>query len=143
MSRDGATNIMDSKFVAKWKKTEGPDGKPRRIVRMRLALRGFKDLLAHELESYAATASRQAQRLLCSEVACNPGWKFVAVDINKAFLQGLTYAELCQLTGEDMREVQFTLPPESAELLRRLPGYESFDQRIEVLKVLKTRHRLC
>ena len=137
MSRDGATNIMDSRFVAKWKKTEGPDGKPRRIVRMRLALRGFKDLLAHELESYAATASRQAQRLLCSEVACNPGWKFVAVDINKAFLQGLTYAELCQLTGEDMREVQFTLPPESAELLRRLPGYESFDQRIEVLKCLK------
>ena len=135
--RKGAHNVMDSKFVAKWKVLKDASGADKRIIRMRLALRGFKDLQAHELESHAATASRQSQRCLCSEAALHPTWKFIALDINKAFLQGLTYREIHELTGEDERDVCFTLPPGSGALLRQLPGYEDFDERTEVLRCIK------
>ncbi|CAE7210155.1 unnamed protein product [Symbiodinium sp. CCMP2456] len=135
--RAGASNIMDSRFVAKWKKTEDENNQPKRIVRMRLALRGFKDIQADELEAFAATASRQSQRILCSELACRPHWKFVSLDVNKAFLQGMTYKEIHDLTGEAEREVHFTLPPEAAVHLRKLEGYHDFDERREVLKCVK------
>ena len=133
----GASNIMDSRFVAKWKKIEDESNQPKKIVRMRLALRGFKDIQADELEAFAATASRQSQRILCSELACRPHWKFVSLDVNKAFLQGMTYKEIHDLTGEAEREVHFTLPPEAAAHLRKLEGYHDFDERREVLKCVK------
>ena len=86
---------------------------------MRLALRGFKDIQADELEAFAATASRQSQRILCSELACRPHWKFVSLDVNKAFLQGMTYKEIHDLTGEAEREVHFTLSPRSSSSLEK------------------------
>ena len=137
VSREGARNVMDSRFVAKWKILEDEGGCPKKIVRMRLALRGFKDLQAAEVEAYAATASRLSQRILCSEVACRPHWKLVSLDVNKAFLQGMSYKEIQDLTGETEREVHFTLPPGAAAHLRKLPGYETFDERREVLKCVK------
>eukprot|EP00439_Symbiodinium_sp_Y106_P049299 s2398_g6.t1 len=137
VSRKSAHNVMDSKFVAKWKVIKDDAGADKRIIRMRLALRGFKDLQAAELEAHAATASRQSQRCLCSEAALHPEWKFIALDINKAFLQGLTYREIHDLTGEAEREVCFTLPPGTGELLKQLPGYEGYDERTEVLQCIK------
>ena len=134
--RATAKNVMDSKFVAKWKMVQDAQGKEQRIVRMRLALRGFKDL-REGLENFAATGSRQSQRLLSSEVACHPGWKLVAVDVAKAFLQGMTYQEMSKLTGEAEHEVHFDLPAREAEYLKQVPGFEGFDPRKETLKCLK------
>ncbi|CAE7222318.1 unnamed protein product [Symbiodinium sp. CCMP2592] len=134
--RSTAHNVMDSKFVAKWKVVKDAQGKPQRIVRMRLALRGFKDL-REGLENFAATGSRQSQRLLSSEVACHSGWKLVAVDVAKAFLQGMSYQEMSELTGEDEHEVHFDLPTREAEYLKQVPGFEGFDPRKETLRCLK------
>ena len=134
--RATAKNVMDSKFVAKWKMVKDAQGKENRVVRMRLALRGFKDM-REGLENFAATGSRQSQRLLSSEVACHPGWKLVAVDVAKAFLQGMTYQEMSELTGEDEHEVHFDLPAREAEYLKQVPGFEGFDPRKETLKCLK------
>ena len=52
---------------------------------------------------------------------------------SSAFLQGVTYEELAKLTGEPLREASFYLPPGSVPLLKRVPGFETFDPFQEVL----------
>ena len=99
-----------------------------------MALRGFKDLDADILETYAGTAGRTSQRLLTSEAANHPHWEFMTIDVNKAFLQGATYQELEALTGDAPREVCFTLPRGMAELIRQIPGYETYDEKIHCLE---------
>ena len=61
------------------------------------------------------------------------GWDIATTDISKAFLQGVTYKELAELTGEPIREVNFYLPPSSVILLRQVPGFENFNPISEVL----------
>eukprot|EP00438_Fugacium_kawagutii_P025194 Skav218080 [mRNA] locus=scaffold3382:13254:23272:- [translate_table: standard] len=135
--RKGAHNIIDSRFVAKWKVKDTSRPYESRVIRMRMALRGFKEWCADSLDTYAATGSKVSQRLLLSEAACHPTWSFLSLDINKAFLQGLTYEELSQLTGQEERIVHFTLPHGSAAILRRIPGYENYDERYHVLRCVK------
>lgn len=135
--RKGARNIIDSRFVAKWKVKDLKRPYESRVIRMRMALRGFKEWCAENLDTYAATGSKVSQRLLLSEAACNPQWSFLSLDINKAFLQGMTYQELSELTGQEERIVHFTPPPGSAPILRLLPEFQDFDERYHVLKCLK------
>ena len=92
---------------------------------------------AAALETFAGTAKQASQRLVSSEVACRPDWVYVAVDVVKAFLRGMTNAAMHELTGEAPREVNFTLPPGSAAILRQVPGYETFDERTECLHCIK------
>ena len=125
---------MDSRNVNKWKWISDDHGNKKRIIRVRMALRGFKDRDADTLETYAGTADRTSQRLLTSEAANHPDWMFMTIDVNKAFLQGATYQELEALTGDAPREVCFTLPKGMAEMLRKIPGYESYDERIHCLE---------
>ena len=132
--RKGVTNLMDSRNVIKWKWIIDDKGQKKRIIRVRLALRGFKDKDADSIETYAGTAARLSQRLLTSEAACHPEWEFMTVDVNKAFLQGATYKELQELTGEAPREVCFTLPRGMAEILRTIKGFEQYDERIHCLQ---------
>jgi len=134
--RKGIQNIMTSKYVAKWKFNDTPDGR-KRMIRMRMTIRGFQDWFAHLEENYSGTASRQSQRLLCSETACHPHWEFVTVDVEKAFLQGMTHEEIEASTGEKQRKAYFNLPPGSAALLRKIPGFEDFDERYECLESMK------
>jgi Reverse transcriptase (RNA-dependent DNA polymerase). len=84
-----ARNIVDCKWVIKWKHEVLPDGSTRRIIRARLTIRGFKDIDAAGLERYAGTSQRYSQRLLVREAA-NRKWPIVSTDISKAFLQGVT-----------------------------------------------------
>ena len=108
-----------------------------RLIRCRMALRGFKEWLAHHLETYAGTARRASQRLVASETACHPEWISATIDVEKAFLQGLSYQELAEATGEPERNVSFTLPKgqfDSAKEIRKLPGFEQYDPRIHCLK---------
>ena len=66
-----AKNIMTSRYVCKWKWVKASDGSWKKIIRMRLALRGFMDTEAFSLDNFAGTAKRISQKLLASEAACN------------------------------------------------------------------------
>ena len=114
--RKGAQNVIDCRWVIKWKYETPPDGKSRRVIRCRLTVRGFKDRQAQDLDSYAGTAQRFSQRVVCSEAVLR-GWDLVSADISKAFLQGLSHKELADATGEPVREVNFYLPQASLHLL--------------------------
>ena len=128
---------MTSRYVAKWKYVKQNDGSTKKIIRMRLVLRGFQDVEAFDLDTFAGTAKRQSQRILASQSACNPDWIIASLDIEKAFLQGFTYAELAEATGEPERIVCFKLPPGSAQILRKFPGFASYDETLHCLQCIK------
>ena len=130
--RAGARNVIDCRWVIKWKFVQQPDGQMKRTIRARLTVRGFKDRDANNLSTYAGTSTRWSQRLVVSTSASR-GWPIVSVDVEKAFLQGMTYQELSQLTGEPLRDVSFVLPTGSIAALRQLPGYSDFDSTTECL----------
>ena len=142
--RAGAKNIIDCRWVIKWKYEQatvnvdaaissgGTQAAKKRVIRCRLTVRGFKDRDAQNLDSYAGTSQRYSQRLVCSEAAYR-GWPICTTDISKAFLQGVTYEELAELTGEPIREVNFYLPHHCNDILRQVPGFEDFDEGVEIL----------
>ena len=82
------------------------------------------------------TATRLSQRLLVSETVVR-GWILGSTDIPKAFLQGVTYAELAQETGRPERQVSFELCGQPVFCLRQLPGFENFNPANEVLRCTK------
>ena len=133
--RRSARNIIDTRWVLKWKWVK-VNGQRVREIRARLTVRGFKDVQGQDLSAFAGTASRAAQRLLTPEAVLR-GWDIVSADVPKAFLQGISYADLAEQTGEPLREVSSTVPPATAEELRKIPGFEDFDETKEVLKCAK------
>ena len=62
---------MTSRDVAKWKWVYANESW-KRVIRMRLVLRGFMDLEAANIDTFAGTTKRQSQRILASEAACHP-----------------------------------------------------------------------
>ena len=52
---------------------------------------------------------------------------FIA-DVSQAFLRGLTFEQAAQLKDEVHRDVQFTVPPGSVSMLKRLPGYQDLNR---------------
>ncbi len=60
-------------------------------------------------------------------------WDIANTDISNAFLQGITYKELAEMTGEPLREVNFFLLAYCIPFLRKIPGYENFNPATEVL----------
>ena len=141
-SRNGARNVIDCRWVIKWKWDEetltvaaaasGQVAKRRRVIRARLTVRGFKDVDKGQVATYAGTSQRFSQRVIVSEAVIR-GWDLVTTDISKAFLQGVTYEELAALTGEPVREVNFYLPAYNIPQLRQVSGFENFDPNAEVL----------
>ena len=103
-----ASNIMTSRYVYKCKFDKNDTVVMERTIRLRLVLRGFWDFQAFDVETYSGTARRANQRLLASTAACKKHWIIASLDINMAFLKGLTYRELAEATGEKEREVCFT-----------------------------------
>jgi hypothetical protein len=138
--RKQARNIIDCRWVLKWKWEYGTvsaiesDTKQtaRRVIRARLTVRGFKDVEKHLVDRYAGTSQRYSQRILASEAILR-GWRIATTDISKAFLQGVTYKELSELTGAPIREVNFYLPATNVHLLQQVEGYSNFNPSIEVL----------
>ena len=124
-SRKEIGNIIDARWVLRWKR--GPDGK---------RVRGFKDLQQADVATYAGTATRWGQRLVCSIVA-NEGWQFFSADVGAAFLKGLTFKKLAELTGEKEREVAFTPPPGSEHLFKTCSELQGCDFRTHVLRMLR------
>ena len=136
--RAGARNILDVRWVCKWKYIKDPKNlaTQMRIIRMRMTQRGFKDADAEHLLTYAGTSSRMSQRIVVSEAVIQ-NWTLTAVDLKKAFLKGITYAEISELTGDPVREVNFELSKDAAAVLKTTPGFEHYDPRIHVLQNLK------
>ena len=121
-----AKNIIDVRWVhkRKWEKPKS-DGKTVKTdgdsaghwtIRSRLTVRGFKDQQKEDIARYAGTSTRSSQRVLVSESVRNR-WPIGTLDISVAFLKGVTYRELAEMTGEPMREVNFYLPDSCIPLL--------------------------
>ena len=110
--RSSARNIIDVRWVVKFKcdvPTREASGShsteartPVRTIRARLTVRGFQDQPKADIDRYAGTSSRCAQKLIISEVGRN-GWDICTADVPKAFLQGVTYEELSEMSGDPLR----------------------------------------
>eukprot|EP00959_Pyramimonas_sp_CCMP1952_P277886 5808514-Pyramimonas_sp.AAC.1 len=94
---------MDFRYVFKWKHRKNTEGKMVRIIRCRMALRDLRDMEAGALETFAGAAKRSSQRVLSSKAVYRPDGVYVAADVEKTFLQGMTYEEM-QEQGEAPRE---------------------------------------
>lgn len=130
--RRTANNLLDSRWVLKWKMIDGE-----RRIKARLTVRGYRDMQAPELDTYSATTTRWGQRMVSAIAAIN-GWSLFSADISQAFLRGLTFEQLLELDPKAKpRQVQFTVPPGSAGLLRELPGLENFNELTECLEMLR------
>eukprot|EP00959_Pyramimonas_sp_CCMP1952_P330635 6923784-Pyramimonas_sp.AAC.1 len=66
-----ASNFMTSRCVYKWKFMKAGT-ENFKTIRLRLALRGFMDTEAFDVETFAGIARSQSQRLLASEAARHP-----------------------------------------------------------------------
>ena len=58
-------------------------------------------------------------------------------DVEKAFLQGMTVQEVAEAIGKPQEETYFALPTGSAAILRKIAGYEHYDESTHVLLALK------
>ena len=126
-----AHNVVDSRWVLKWKEIAG-----KRVIHARLVVRGFKDHQATQLNTFVGTTSRWGQRVVNS-VAAQNRWEIFTADVSQAFLRGLTFEQTAEMKDEVRREVQFTVPPGSAEMLKQLPGFKDFNAMLEVLRLLR------
>ena len=129
--RSEARNVIDVRWVLKWKIKQG-----KRFIRARLCIRGFKDTGSDQDVNTSPTATRFSQRLLVSETAARR-WSLASTDIPKAFLQGISYAELARETGREERQVSFELSGQPIFCLRQLPGFSDFNPASEVLRCTK------
>ena len=49
----------------------------------------------------------------------------------------MTVLEVAEATGKPQEETYFTLPAGSAAILRKIPGYETYDESTDILLALK------
>eukprot|EP00971_Amphidinium_carterae_P205375 4076224-Amphidinium_carterae.4 len=102
-----------------------------RVIKYRITLRGFKDL-GRSVNTWAATAARNAQKTLNSLAMTQSSW-----DISSAFAQGMTFQEIATATGEEQRSIQLEVAPHDLDWIRSQPGFEDFSCHQEVLDLLK------
>ena len=101
-----------------------------------MTARGFQDLSADSLDTYAGTASRWGQRLVCS-ICAQHGWSIFAWDVSTAFLQGVSFEELAEITGEEVRRVALIPPKGYEKYFKEIHGLESIDFSTHSLLMLK------
>ena len=79
--------------------TKTIQGKPQTVkaIKARLTARGFKDYQAYEenIATFAGTASKMAQRLVCA-FAAQQQYVLFSMDISAAFFKGMTYSKISQ-----------------------------------------------
>ena len=130
-----AFNTIDARWVHKFKIVEGE-----RVIKSRLCVRGFRDTQGFEVCTAASTATRWTQRLINS-IAANNSWKVFTADVGSAFLQGMTFEELQELTGELLREVCFRPPAGSWKFLSKFDVCKGCSEATHTLKLVKGRVR--
>ena len=67
--RKSAHNILDSRWVLKWKLKEGA-----KLIQARLTARGYKDRQVDSISTYSGTTTRWGQKLLLV-VLMQMGWE--------------------------------------------------------------------
>ena len=127
--KSSCSNICSSRWVLRWKEIDG-----QRAIKARLTIRGFEDTA--DVSSYASTASRWSQRLIIS-IAVQQQWPLWVTDISTAFLRGMTFEELAQLTNSQVRNVAFTAPKGWERYFSELEGLRDFNFTKEVFKLSK------
>ncbi|CAK0873269.1 unnamed protein product [Prorocentrum cordatum] len=132
-SRLGCTNLMDSRWVIRWKKQ--PDGKL--AIKARLCIKGFKDLQQDRLDTFSATASRQTQRIVNFIAASRPKWVLWSCDVGSAFLKGLTFQDVAYMTGEPLRTVQLDLPKDTVKIARQFEPLSNYDVSRHCLEMVR------
>ena len=130
MKKELSTNHCSARWVLRWKEVDG-----QRVVKARLTIRGFQDL-ATEIATFASTASRWAQRIVCS-FAATEKWPLWTLDVGNAFLRSFDFKEQAAITGEPIRQISFSPPKGTEFLINLLPGFEAFDASREVLNLMK------
>ena len=141
MKREHAKDKVDGTWVLKWKKVrQEVNGVSTwvKIIKARLTARGFKDIQAfsENVTTYSGTAAKWSQRLINAHAAQFEHQLF-SMDISAAFLKGMTYEKIAEITGEPLRSVQFDFPRQDAWILQQLPGMKDFDYHTEVLDLVK------
>ena len=131
MPKTLAKNRIDSRWVMKYKVIDG-----KKEIKARLTVRGFKDMESDTLQTFAGTATRWGQRMVCS-VAAQYGWELWSADVSMAFLRGLTFKEIAKLSDTPVRAIQFDLPPGANFILRQFNGFQDFDHIQETLDMTK------
>ena len=106
------------------------------MVKARLTIRGFEDREAELLATFAGTTSRWGQRLI-SSLAAQHQWVLMSADVSAAFLQGLSFAELSELTGEPERVVSFRPPKNYEKFFQELPGLSKLNFDTHTLRMKK------
>ena len=137
--RSKAVNILTSRYVFTWKRMS--DGS--RILKCRITVHGFKDMEKNTVDRYSGTSSRWGKRTVLAS-AVQSGWPVASMDVSMAFLKGLTFDQIQEIKGGPKRLVSMRLPfgkagkePSGSVLLRTFPGYEDFNDSLEVLEMLK------
>ena len=130
-------NVLTSRWLFKWKMVDDT-----RIVKARLVVHGFKDHAAPSLITFANTTTRWGQRIINS-VAAQMEWELISADVGTAFLQGLSFAQLAELTGEPLREVGFVPPRGYEHYFQALPGMSGFSVALQDLWMTKPIYGLC
>eukprot|EP00971_Amphidinium_carterae_P339893 6477948-Amphidinium_carterae.1 len=131
LPRAQSTNLVDSKWVYRWK-----PGETGRVIKSRITLRGFKDQ-DRSVNTWAATAARNTQKTINSLAMTQPGFVVESWDISSAFAQGMTFQEIASTTGEEQRSIQLEVSPYDLDLIRSQTGFEDFSCHEEVLDLLK------
>lgn len=110
-------------------------------IKCRLIARGSKDRV-QDIETYAGTTSRSEQRMI-NQVAAERG-EFVlsCFDVSQAFAKGMAFIDLSELTGQELREVQFDVLQADVEIMKHIPGVKGFDSNTETLSMLKPMYGL-
>ena len=67
----------------------------------------------------------------------NKDWSSFTADVSQAILWGLTSEQAAQMKDEVLRDVQFTVTPDSLHYLKQMPGFEDINPLTEVLRMLR------
>ena len=136
IAKSEAINNLTTRFVLRWKLINGV-----RDIKARLVAHGFKDHDSQSLQVYASTTTRWGQRLICS-IAASRRWELISADISTAFLQGVTFKELSELTGEPLRTVSLSPPKGYEKFFNKLKGLEKADFSSQCLSLKKPAYGL-
>ncbi len=133
--KSGRVNICSARWAMRWQETGGI-----RSVKARLTISGFEDL-AHEVGTFAATATRWAQRLVAS-TAVQQSWNLFTMDVASAFLRGMTFANMSTMSGAKPGEISVTPPAGADKYFRELPGMANYNSITHVHRLIKPAYGL-
>ena len=106
-------------------------------IKDRLCIRGFQDLQQNSLKTYSGTASKQGQRSINFLAANRKDFVLFSCDVGAAFLKGLTFKKVRQLTGEPLRSVQLDSPPGTIRLMRTIEDFKNYDPVIHCMEMVR------